>query len=170
VVHGGFLLNHDGDDDVPQCLDVFGGAAITHEGVATHGDAVEAVILWGVRAGDADALSHVVGGTGIGEQDAAEAGADASLGHEGLVALVNLDHHAHVVELGGAAEVIKVMEVKGGVFGDELNVVVEAGVPKGLNDGGPGGVNVGADGGLASLELLTEPVGSHDRASIVCGV
>src|SRR5215831_8276441 len=52
-------------------------------------------------------------------------------------------------------------QIVGRVLSGELHVVEEAGVSHQLDGGGPCGVDVGAEGGLARPQELAEPIGTH---------
>ena len=60
-----------------------------------------------------------------------------------------------------------VVEVEGPVLSHELDVVVEARVPDGFDDGGPRRVNVCGERGLVGLQELAQLVGSHVVSPIV---
>ena len=81
-----------------------------------------------------------------------KAGADGALGEKPPRLLVHFDHHGHVMNFRGAAEIVEVMQVIGTVFPDEFNIVIQSGTADGLDDGRPGGVDMGGQGWLARLE------------------
>ena len=56
------------------------------------------------------------------------------------------------------------MEIEGAVLGDELHVVVLPGMPKHLDNRGPGRVYVRAESGLVSVQFLSNDVGPHEAS------
>jgi len=81
-----------------------------------------------------------------------KAGADGALGEKPPRLLVHFDHHRHVMDFRGTAQVIEVMQVIGTVFPDEFNIVIQARTTDGLDDGWPGSVDMGSQGRLVPLE------------------
>ena len=76
--------------------------------------------------------------------------------------LVDFDHQAKIVEFGGAAQVVQVVQVVGSVFSHEFDIVVSTGVSHDFNHGGPDRVYMGGQGGLAGVQNPPELVRSHE--------
>ena len=64
-----------------------------------------------IRSRGLDALKHLVHASNIGEQHAFKTGPDASLCQEWHEALVDFDHAAHIVKLGGPTQVVQVVQI-----------------------------------------------------------
>ena len=123
LVHRPFLLDHQDNYNVTQRLDIGLSAAIAHIGEPTRAYAVFAAILWRVRLDGADAslsFFHVVT---IGKEHALKARTNRALGAKAMRLIIHLDHHAQIVQFGGSAEVVKVVEIIGRIFGDKLDIV-----------------------------------------------
>ena len=162
LLDGGALLNHDGDNHISEYLDVFGRSAPPHVGDSARGNSVRTLILRGVRAHGADALGGLRGTAHIRKKDRLKTGADGTLCQELAGLLVDLDHGAQPVEFGGAADVLEREEVERRVLGHKFDIVEHTGVPDHFDDGRPGRLEVGGDGGSTCSERLAELVGPHE--------
>ncbi len=124
---------------------------------------MDAAILGRLRADDAHALAHILRGATVCEQHALETGADSALREPAPRLLIDLDDRRHVEQLDGPAKVVERVQVKGGVLGQELDIVKHARVSDRLGDGRPDGVHAGADGRLASVQQFSKFVRSHSQ-------
>ena len=168
IVHARLLLDHDGDHDVVQRVDIGRRAALAHDAdVATHADAEKAAAAHARGHGRLGAHG-VDGGLGIldradvGEQHALEARADRAHRLVGVLRLLDLDHAAHARELEGAAEIVEIVQVERRVLGGELDIVVLLGVTDQLDQRRPRRKNMRADGRLAGVQAFTKQVAAHD--------
>jgi hypothetical protein len=57
---------------------------------------------------------------------------------------IYFDHHRHIVEVGGAAQIIEVFQVERRVFADKFDVVVMAGMTDRFDKRRPRALYVGA--------------------------
>ena len=163
------LLDHHGDDGIADRLDVSRTAARSHRRVAARRGAVQAIVLRGVGAGDANALAHVGGRAAIGEQHRLKPGADAALGEKRLMALVDLDHRAEPVQLRRAAHVVQVVQMKRAVLGHELDVVELAGLAEHLHAHWIGVEDARAHRDFIGRQLPAQGIGSHQVVSLIVG-
>ena len=160
-VDSALLLDHEGEHRVGDGLNVFRRPAVLHVRVSPGGHAIQPAVVRVVRHGRPDAFTHLVDAPGIGEQDAAITGADSPLREERHETLIDLDHAAHVEQLGSAAHVVKIVKVRWAVFGHELHVVIKPRVSDGFDFGWPYTVDVCAERRLPGFQLLPQDVWSH---------
>ena len=156
------LLDHEAEDDIAQTLSVSHLADVgLAADVAAVGVTEDAAVLRSLGLHGLDGLTDLIAGLVVSKHDGLEAGADSLLSKVAAGLEVDLDHGAHVKELGSTAHILEVVLGEGGILSDELHVVKLAGGTEGLSVESPGAPETGADRGLALVKKLSEFVFFH---------
>ena len=152
ILDGAFLLNHDDNDDIAECLNVVRTPPVSHIRESAGCDTIAAAIFGCIGARNANAFLHILNVLAIGVKHTLEAGADSALREEAARLLVYFNHRRDVMQFRRPAQIVQIVQVKRAVFPNEFNVVIHPGVADCLHDGGPRRVDVRADGRFIGVQ------------------
>ena len=87
------------------------------------------------------------------------------MGDKFAVRHIDFDHCAQIINFRGPAEIVQIVEIVGAVLGHKLHIVILTGMTDQFHDAGPGGVDVGSDGGQTGVEPFPDGIGTHGIVS-----